>query len=46
MENEVQPIFSGKSEVRYGTIIQTILSYLAGSEIAGSMVKADKHFKN
>ncbi|MEI6752842.1 MAG: hypothetical protein WCK78_06715 [Paludibacter sp.] len=45
MKNEVQRIISGESEVRYGANIQAILSYLTGSEIASSMVKADKHYK-
>lgn len=45
MENEVQNIISGKSKVKHGSFIQTILGYLARSEGTGAMDKTNKHFK-
>jgi hypothetical protein len=32
IKNELQHIFSGQSEVKFGTVIQTIIGYLTGSE--------------
>mgnify|MGYP000700456469 CR=1 FL=1 len=45
MKNEVQNIISGKSKVKYGTFIQTILNYLTRSEGTSAMDKNHKHFK-
>ena len=45
MNDEIQRIISGKSQVRYGTNIQAIISYLTSSEKAGALDKKDKHFK-
>jgi len=45
MNHEIQCIISGKSEVKHGTNIQTVISFLAGSQEPGSMAKTDKHFK-
>jgi hypothetical protein len=45
MNNEVQCIISGKSQVRYGANIQAAIRYLTGSEKSGSLDKTDKHFK-
>ena len=45
MNDEVQFILSGKSPVKYGTIIQAIISYLDSSQGTSEMVERDKHFK-
>ena len=45
MKNEVQNIISGKSKVKHGTFIQTILNYLTRSEGTSAMDKNHKHFK-
>jgi hypothetical protein len=45
MNNEIQSIISGESQIKFGTGIQTILSYLRGSEKSGTLDKANKHFK-
>ena len=45
LNNEIQHILSGKSQIRFGTAIQAAASYLAGSQTAGTMAKDDKHFK-
>jgi hypothetical protein len=45
MNNEIQRIISGKSQVSYGTNIQAAISYLTGSAQSGALDKTDKHFK-
>lgn len=45
IKNELQHIFSGQSEVKYGAVIQTIISYLAGSEESSEATQQNKHFK-
>ena len=45
MNNEIQRIISGKSQVRYGTNIQTVIGYLTSSKKSGALDKKDKHFK-
>ena len=45
MKNELHNILSGKSEVRFGAIIQTIAHYLRESQKAGSKVTESKYFK-
>jgi hypothetical protein len=45
MHNEQQHIFSGESQIRYGTDIQAVISYLRTSEETSTLVKTDKHFK-
>ena len=45
MNNEIQCIISGKSQVRYGANIQATVSYLTSSQKSGSLDKTDKHFK-
>ena len=44
-KNDLQDIISGKSEVRYGTIIQTIADYLEKSTAASAEIKGTKQFK-
>ena len=45
MNNEVQRIISGESQVSYGTNIQAAISYLRTSEKSGALDKTNKHFK-
>ncbi len=45
MKDEIQYIISGKSQIKHGYDIQTVLSFLTGSQESGSMVKTDKHYK-
>jgi hypothetical protein len=46
INNEIQLIISGKSEVRYGAIIQAITRYLRRSQSANSMAKGSLLYKN
>lgn len=46
IKNELQDILQGKSQVRYGELIQTITSYLRRSEEASTLAKTDKRFKS
>jgi len=45
MNNEIQRIISGKSQIRYGTNIQATIDYLRKGEKSGALDKTDKHFK-
>jgi hypothetical protein len=45
MNNEIQCVISGKSQIRYGTNIQAAISHLTGSEKSGALDKTDKYFK-
>jgi len=45
MNNEIQDVISGKSQVRYGTNIQAAINYFRTCEKTGSLGKTDKHFK-
>lgn len=45
MKYELQLIISGKSQVKYGTIIQATTSYLERSQSTSNLVKEDKYFK-
>lgn len=45
IKNELQHIFSGQSEVKYGAVIQTIIGYLARSEESSETTQQSKHFK-
>ncbi len=45
MNNELQRIISGESQVRYGANICAILRYLRASTQSGTLDKTDKHFK-
>jgi hypothetical protein len=42
---QLYDVISGKSQVRFGTIIQAIASYLEKSEETGREVEVGKHFK-
>jgi len=43
LKNEIYNILSGKSEVRFGTIVQTIASYLSDGAQAGTNAENEKH---
>lgn len=45
LKYELHNILSGKSEVRFGTIIQTIAHYLKNGEKTSSTVESEKHSK-
>lgn len=45
MKDEIQRIISGENQVKYGTIIQTILSYLRRSQETSRVDKASKQFR-
>lgn len=46
LKNELHNVLSGKSEVRFGTIIQTIACYLNDGEKSSETIEGEKHFKN
>lgn len=46
MKNELQHILSGKSQVRYGDAIQTIIRYLRKSKSSGQTVKSKQSVKS
>jgi hypothetical protein len=45
INNEIQLIISGKSEIRYGAIIKAITRYLRRSQSANSMAKDSLLYK-
>lgn len=45
MKDELHHIISGKSQVRYGAIIQAIARYLRESTSTGEAIENEKHFK-
>ena len=45
MNNEIQDVISGKSQVRYGANIQAAINYLRTCEKTGALDKTDKYFK-
>ena len=45
MNDEIQHILSGKSQVKHGDFIQTVISFLRRSEATSDLVKEDKYFK-
>jgi hypothetical protein len=46
LKYELHNILSGKSEVRFGTIIQTIASYLKNGETTSRTIEGEKHLKS
>jgi hypothetical protein len=46
MNNEIQRIISGTSQVRYGANIQAAVNYLTSSAKSGAVDKTDKHSKS
>jgi len=45
LKNELHNVLSGKSEVRFGTIIQTIACYLNNGSHTSSTIEDEKPFK-
>ena len=45
LKNEIHNVLSGKSEVRYGAIIQTIAGYLKNGAPTSSEIENTKHYK-
>ena len=45
LKNELQNVISGKSEVRYGAIIQSVAGYLKKGSPASSEIAQIKHYK-
>lgn len=45
MKNEIFNVLSGKSEVSFGTTIQSITRFLNNGEKASPTIESDKHFK-
>jgi len=45
MNNEIQDVISGKSQVRHGTNIQAAINYLKTGERSSALDKTNKHFK-
>lgn len=46
LKYELQNVLSGKSQVRFGTIIQAVASYLRDGEKASSAIEDEKRFKS
>jgi hypothetical protein len=46
LKYELHNILSGKSEVRFGTVIQTIASYLKNGEATSGTIESEKHIKS
>ena len=45
LKNELHNVISGKSQTRFGTIIQTIASYLNNGTQTSKTIEAEKHYK-
>ena len=45
LKHELHNVISGKSKVRFGTIIQAVASYLNNGEKTSSVIENEKHFK-
>ena len=45
LKDELYNVLSGKSEIRFGTVIQAITSYLNDGEKASPTFEVEKHFK-
>ena len=45
LKNEIHNVLSGKSQVSFGTIIQTITRYLSDGSQSSPTIEIDKHFK-
>ena len=45
LKNELHNVLSGKSQIRFGTIIQSIASYLKDGPKTGAIIEDEKHFK-
>jgi hypothetical protein len=45
LKHELHNVLSGKSQIRFGTIIQSIASYLNDGTQTGAIIEDEKHFK-
>jgi hypothetical protein len=45
LKNEIYNVLSGESQIRFGTVIQTIASYLNDGEKTSTTIEVEKHFK-
>lgn len=45
LKHELHNVFSGKSQIRFGTVIQSIASYLNDGAQTGTIIEDEKHFK-
>lgn len=45
LKDELHNVLSGKSKIRFGTIIQTIASYLSDGAQTGTAFEVEKHYK-
>ena len=45
LKHELHNVFSGKSQIRFGTIIQSIASYLNDGSQTSAIIEDEKHFK-
>lgn len=45
LKDELYNVLSGKNEIRFGKLIQTVASYLNNGEKASPTVEIEKHFK-
>ena len=45
LKNEIYNVLTGKSQIRFGTVIQTIASYLNDGEKTSTTIEVEKHFK-
>lgn len=45
LKNEIHNVLSGKSQIRFGTIIQSIASYLNDGAKTGTIIEDEKHIK-
>jgi hypothetical protein len=45
LKGQLHDVISGKSQVRFGTVVQAIASYLEESKGTGGEIEIGKHFK-
>jgi hypothetical protein len=45
LKDELHNVLSGKSKIRFGTIIQAIASYLSNGTQTGAAIEVEKHYK-
>lgn len=45
LKHELHNVFSGKGQIRFGTVIQSIASYLNDGAQTGTIIEDEKHFK-
>ena len=45
LKHELHNVLSGKSQIRFGTVIQSIASYLNDGAQTGTIIEDEKHFK-